>query len=285
VNQGDTVTVTLRDTLPENVSMIFPGQSGVAATGGDADGLMAREAAPGGTPVTYSFVASRPGTYLYQSGTHVELQVEMGLVGALIVRPAGFDQASNRTAYGDPGTGYVHEYLYFLTEMDPDFHRRVEMGFTGTIDNTIAHPVLWFINGRNAPDDLEPAFIPWHAASALHRDHTHAPGRAGPATPRRRWPADASLSPPRQQHAADRSRRPTAPERPGVGPDLAVSNFTVQTHPEGRTTRCFSWTGERLGWDVYAASRQPARLRRRRTATVSTIRPTSGATITTRRSR
>ncbi len=37
--------------------------------------------------MTYSFVASKPGTYIYESGTNPEKQVRMGLFGALIVRP------------------------------------------------------------------------------------------------------------------------------------------------------------------------------------------------------
>ena len=44
-------------------------------------------AANGGT-VTYSFVADHPGTFLYESGTDPDIQVRMGLFGALIVRPA-----------------------------------------------------------------------------------------------------------------------------------------------------------------------------------------------------
>jgi FtsP/CotA-like multicopper oxidase with cupredoxin domain len=62
VTQGQTVTVTLTNNLPTavgNTSILFPGFQ-VAATGG-LPGLLAQEAAPGGT-VTYSFVASSPGT-------------------------------------------------------------------------------------------------------------------------------------------------------------------------------------------------------------------------------
>ncbi len=41
---------------------------------------------------------------------------EMGLLGALIVRPAD----GSRTAYGaGTGTDYDQEYLYLLTEADP----------------------------------------------------------------------------------------------------------------------------------------------------------------------
>ena len=90
VNQGDTVTINLTNTLSVPVSIVFPGQSGVTAAGaGGVPGLLTTEVPPdnGVTVVSYSFVASEPGTYLYQSGTNTELQVEMGLVGALIVRP------------------------------------------------------------------------------------------------------------------------------------------------------------------------------------------------------
>jgi manganese oxidase len=130
VNQGDTVTINLRNTLPMPVSIVFPGQSGVSAVGGST-GLITQEALvadDAGTPavdesvVTYTFTASHPGTYHYHSGTRSDLQVEMGLVGAIIVRPAGFDEATNRTAYGHPGSAYDHEYLFLLTEMDFQGH-------------------------------------------------------------------------------------------------------------------------------------------------------------------
>jgi FtsP/CotA-like multicopper oxidase with cupredoxin domain len=38
--------------------------------------------------VTYSFVASTPGTRSYYSGTQGSVQVEMGLFGAIIVLPS-----------------------------------------------------------------------------------------------------------------------------------------------------------------------------------------------------
>jgi FtsP/CotA-like multicopper oxidase with cupredoxin domain len=87
VNQGATVTITLTNKLPAaagNTSILFPGFD-VTTTGG-APGVLTQEAAPGGS-VTYSFVASTPGTHSYYSGTRGNLQVEMGLYGALIVLP------------------------------------------------------------------------------------------------------------------------------------------------------------------------------------------------------
>jgi len=88
VTEGQTVTVNLTNNLPMpagNTSILFPGFN-VTTTGG-VTGLMVQEAAPGGT-VTYTFTASKPGTHSYYSGTQGDLQIEMGLYGALIVLPS-----------------------------------------------------------------------------------------------------------------------------------------------------------------------------------------------------
>jgi FtsP/CotA-like multicopper oxidase with cupredoxin domain len=93
VNQGDTVTVKLTNNLPAaagSTSILFPGFT-VASTGGNV-GVLTQEApnATCGTAcntVTYSFVANTPGTHSYYSGTQGDLQVEMGLYGALVVLP------------------------------------------------------------------------------------------------------------------------------------------------------------------------------------------------------
>ena len=93
VNQGDTVTVRLNNTLDVPTSLVFPGHR-VRASGGVA-GTLTNESLPGcfaANCVTYTFVASQPGTYMYHSGTEQDLQIEMGLAGALIVRPAGGDR-------------------------------------------------------------------------------------------------------------------------------------------------------------------------------------------------
>ena len=87
VTEGQKVTVTLTNNLPTaagNTSILFPGFQ-VNATGG-VTGLLTQEAAPGGV-VTYTFTASAPGTHPYYSGTQGDLQVEMGLYGAVIVLP------------------------------------------------------------------------------------------------------------------------------------------------------------------------------------------------------
>jgi len=88
VTQGQSVTVNLTNGLPTaagNTSILFPGFQ-VTASGG-VTGLLTQEAAPGGS-VSYTFTAGSPGTRSYYSGTQGDLQVEMGLYGAIIVLPA-----------------------------------------------------------------------------------------------------------------------------------------------------------------------------------------------------
>lgn len=100
VKQGDVVTVTLTNNLPPaagNTSILFPGfqvcsatldpnTGACSGTPTGVQGLLAREAQTGKS-VTYTFIATTPGTHAYYSGTQGDLQVEMGLYGALIVLP------------------------------------------------------------------------------------------------------------------------------------------------------------------------------------------------------
>jgi FtsP/CotA-like multicopper oxidase with cupredoxin domain len=117
-------------------------------------GLLTQEAVPGGT-VTYTFTASSPGTRAYYSGTQNDLQIEMGLYGAIIVLPnstniptcpvhnrnaglnvsttppslttngeADFRLSPTGAAYHVPGSCYDREYLFQFAEMDSNIHRQ-----------------------------------------------------------------------------------------------------------------------------------------------------------------
>ena len=172
VNQGDTVTINLKNRLPVPTSLVVDGISVVATaviTGTDLPGLLTREVAAdnGASTVAYTFTASQPGTYLYHSGTNPPLQVEMGLLGAIIVRPTGFGPAPNRTAYGHADSAYIHEKLFLLTDMDARVHDKVQKGNYTNIDFTDYHDVYWFINGRTLPDTLSTTGAPWLRESAL----------------------------------------------------------------------------------------------------------------------
>ncbi len=116
--------------------------------------MLTREAAIGET-VIYTFTASQPGTYLYNSGTHADLQVEMGLFGALIIRP----MMGKMYAYNDMSTMFDDEFLFLMSEIDLSIHDAVATGHP--YDTSLFFPVYWFVNGRNAPDTMDEDFVPW----------------------------------------------------------------------------------------------------------------------------
>jgi FtsP/CotA-like multicopper oxidase with cupredoxin domain len=158
VTEGQPVTVTLTNNLPTaagNTSILFPGVTLNAFTDG-TPGLLTQEAAPGQT-VTYKFTAPSPGTRAYYSGTQGDLQVEMGLYGALIVLPNSVPGACTSpairtnlygvtdwatangvqgapekdyrlaaSAYDHADTCYDREYLFQFAEMDPRIHTQAE---------------------------------------------------------------------------------------------------------------------------------------------------------------
>jgi FtsP/CotA-like multicopper oxidase with cupredoxin domain len=181
VNQGDTVTVVLHNTLPEDVSIIFPGQENVLANGvlaqpqfdggGNVTSLTNVAAANGGS-VTYSFVASEPGTYIYESGTNPRKQVGMGLFGALIVRPSlGANYAYNRS---DSQFTPEEEFLVLLSEIDPYLNQAVERGKNFNMNNY--KPRYWLINGRGFPDSIADNYASWlpnQPYGALARIHEY----------------------------------------------------------------------------------------------------------------
>jgi len=257
VNQGDTVTINLTNNLPVNVSMIFPGQSNVVANGinagGSTDGLITKEANPLTGTVSYTFVALEPGTYTYHSATQQEMQIEMGLVGALIVRPKVTDPLHQ--AYSHINTAFTHEYLFLLSEMDPVIHAKVESqvlaGLSPIVDMSTWTATIWFVNGRTAPDTMLDNNVPWlpnqpyncvprmhpgekllmrvvHTGRDLHPFHTHG---------------NNTLTIAREGRMLESA--------PGMGPDLATSNYTLQTIPGQTYDAIFEWTGAGLGFDIY----------------------------------
>jgi FtsP/CotA-like multicopper oxidase with cupredoxin domain len=193
VNQGDTVTITLTNTLKRDISMVFPGQNDVLANGapatpqfsapGDLSTMtsLAQVATANGGSVTYTFVADHPGTFLYESGTDPDIQVRMGLFGALIVRPTmGRDFAYNRsddqftthtgsaTLSGDNntlgGANNTEEFMVLLSEIDPYLNQAIERqdkGLTSSYNLDNYHPRYWLVNGRGFPDSIADNGASW----------------------------------------------------------------------------------------------------------------------------
>jgi Multicopper oxidase len=172
VNQGDTVTVVLNNSLPEATSIMFLGVDDVQANGAPAQPefsgptltSLTNSAAANGS-VTYSFTANKPGTYLYESGTDVGKQVQMGLYGALVVRPrdsGGALHADWAYSNGTQPFGQFQsnsEFVMLFSEIDPNLHAAVEFG--DAYDVTTLRPRYWLINGRAFPDTIAPNHAAW----------------------------------------------------------------------------------------------------------------------------
>jgi len=248
VEQGDTVSIDLTNNLPVNTSIFFPGQQMITVptnTVGDLTG----EVEPGATG-TYEFVADRPGTFLYHSGTNAAVQTEMGLFGALIVRPAQADQAYNHSS-----SRFSYEWLSVVSQIDDKIHQQIEMNPNADIDFSDYKPVYWFVNGRVWPDTASPSFHPlwpYQPYQAMPRTHPGEPMLMRLVSASR----DAH---PWHTHGNDvqiiaRDGR-LLESAPGAGADLAYYDYTVQIHPGATYDTIGRWSFdiEELNWDIYGA--------------------------------
>ena len=267
VTKGAAVSITVANALPaeldQRVSLALAGQAGVTATCGAAGGCVQGPItleARSGESVTYTFTASRPGTFLYNSASQPDLQVEMGLAGALIVYPAApkqaYDDSAPAVQAGNPaGSQYEQEYLFFLSEMDSEIHDLVErQGVRAVYDSgRLSHyfPNYWFINGRNAPDTMAEAGVPrlpTQPYGALTRTHPgdrvlmRVVGGGHDMHPFHHHGQHARII------AVDGYPLQTAP---GAHFDLSHEVFTIQSLPGQTVDAILRWTGKGLGWDIY----------------------------------
>lgn len=270
VNEGATVVIEVINELPaqfrQRVSLSFPGQQGVTAQCAVqpcVQGPLGLEAASPGSRVTYSFTAVRPGTFLYNSGSRPDLQVEMGLTGTLIVRPAGFDAMAPRQAYASAESRYDQEYLFFLSEMDSLIHDLVERegveaaDASGRLANYFSN--YWFINGRNAPDTMaEPGVprLPTQPYNSLPRTHP------GDRVLMRVVGGGRDLHP--FHHHGNHARVIAVDgfelktSAAATTYDLSREVFTIQSLPGQTVDAIFRWTGKDIGWDVYGTGPEHA---------------------------
>ena len=147
VTEGDTVHVTLHNTLGAKTALLFQGQqmpldrSGAGANTGTSE---------------YTFDADHAGTFIYEAGpvlasdpnpatgtdTGTQYQTAMGLHGALVVRPAGAGQAY------DADSAYDDEAVLVLSEIDPALNNKAD---PSTFDMRDYVPRYSLINGKAYP--------------------------------------------------------------------------------------------------------------------------------------
>jgi FtsP/CotA-like multicopper oxidase with cupredoxin domain len=294
VTAGQTVTVNLLNGLPAaagNTSLLFPGfkvrSSCAASPAVGVQGLLTCEAAPGGS-VSYTFTASTPGTRAYSSGTQGDLQVEMGLYGAIIVLPSAVPTGCNPVpnaiphyvapgnlaeadfrlapaAYNHPRTCYDREYLFQFSEMDLNIHTQAlaqvtamkAKGCTGGPGCTLSvptepyRPAYFMINGRSMPDDMDPNYA---------FQYPHQPYNGNPHMHPGEQVLLRIIGQGRWQHPFhEHGNHVRILGRDG---NLILSSsdpnslagpllFTTTTTPGQAMDGIFYWTGKGLNWDAY----------------------------------
>jgi FtsP/CotA-like multicopper oxidase with cupredoxin domain len=176
--------ITLQNTLPVASSLFIPGQllsnntgpvwmtdkvlpyTGATVSGTRSDPAQrvrsfAHEAAAGDTAV-YQWDNLRPGTYLYESGTHPALQVQMGLYGALVV-----DVAAGQ-AY--TGVTYDKDIVLLYSEIDPTVHEAADtMNPDDPPSTNTYEPQYFLVNGKGYNPSLSPLVAGTAGQSTLLR--------------------------------------------------------------------------------------------------------------------
>ncbi len=297
VHENDSVQVTLTNNLPNpvgNTSILFPGfnvtTSCTATTPAGQQGLLTCEAAPGSS-VTYTFTASAPGTHAYYSGTQGDLQIEMGLYGAVIVLPATVPASCDNTvtnlygkktylssigiseetdfrlahaSYDHPRSCYDREYLFQWAEMDSRIHKQAQaevqaktgcavgtMGCSLDVQTEPYHPAYFLINGRSMPDLMDPNYA---------SEYPHQPYNANPHMHPGELTLIRTIGQGRWQHPFhEHANHVRILARDGnliLSPTNSTSlaghlMFNTDTTPGEAFDGIFYFSGRGLNWDAY----------------------------------
>lgn len=157
VGVGDTLNLTL------NVGMMTPAEAApynghtIHLHGADVptaeDGVPETGAPVNGDTYTWSPAAGMEGGYMYHCHVHTVKHLEMGMYGALIVRPR--DAAGNFLNQLTPDAATAYHYIqnYVFGTVDPAYH-------TATGDSTVFadyNPRYFLINGNEGRTTAAPA--------------------------------------------------------------------------------------------------------------------------------
>ena len=223
VTSGQLVTVVLHNTLPEPTSIVFPGQKGVKANGNPAQPQF-----DSGGSLTSMVQPARAGQRTVRLG---DLHVHRRQPGHVPLRErhrrqqAGADghvrraRSSDRrapdtrsTTAADSAFTAGKEYVFLLSEVDPDVHLAVERSQPIDWSNYTAR--YFMINGRSMPDTLAPNNASWLPDPALPAfvhikpyDAVDQPA-AGHHPLSQRGHGQLPVPPARQRRAGDQPRRP-----------------------------------------------------------------------------
>jgi FtsP/CotA-like multicopper oxidase with cupredoxin domain len=136
VNEGDTVTITVYNHRNAQHNFVIKNVTTDAT------------AIPVNGSKTYTFTAPAAGSYVYSDTLNTNINREMGLYGALIVRPA---DNSNTAWTGGPY--YDNENIWVVSEMDkPRWNDVASVG--GAVATATYKPNYFMINGMGGFDAM-----------------------------------------------------------------------------------------------------------------------------------
>ena len=141
IQQGDTVNVTIVNTLGSSHSFVI-------------DGVVDSGRISGGRSATVSFTADRAGSYMYYDARNAPYNRLLGLHGGLAIMPNG---SSDELYSGSPT--FKQQYFWVINDIDPVWHESIRQGNT---PNTDFKPSYFTINGLSMrvpghPDYANPA--------------------------------------------------------------------------------------------------------------------------------
>ena len=178
VQEGDTVNITIVNTLNSEHSYVI-------------DGIVDSGPVAGGATATLSFTAGTPGSYLFYDNLNAPYNRVLGLHGGLAIMPGG---AGNQLYAGS--NTFKQQYFWVINDIDPVWHDELRLGRTPTGN---FKPYYFTINGLSmrvpghtdyANPDIDAGYNPLtriegaigdralirtlHAGMCTHSMHWHA---------------------------------------------------------------------------------------------------------------
>ena len=135
--QGDTIEITLINTLSSDHSFVI-------------DGMVDSGTVRGGRSKTFSFTAGDPGTYMFYDNMNSNYNQLLGLHGAIAIMPAG----SSNELYPGSRT-FVKQQFWLFHDIDPTWNDRLRRGLT---PNTAYVPRYFTINGLSGRPPGAPGY-------------------------------------------------------------------------------------------------------------------------------
>lgn len=111
---------------------------------------------------TWTPLAGHEGSYMYHCHVHTVKHLEMGMYGAMIVRPRGSNGAFLNQLNSNVATAYDYSQTYILSAIDPAYH-----SVTG--DSPVFadyNPAYFLINGLESKTTSAPAALTLAAAKS-----------------------------------------------------------------------------------------------------------------------